>query len=141
MRLLIAWSVAVVLALLAALHLYWGAGGHKGSLAAIPEREGKPLFTPGPLACVAVALLLSLAGLFGLGAVGVLDLRALPQPLMRAGAGLAGAVLLLRAVGDFRWVGFFKRRTGTRFAALDDRVYSPLCLALGAGLLACAASP
>ena len=139
MRLLIAWTVAVVLALLAALHLHWAAGGRSGWIAAIPEREGKPLFTPGPLACAAVALLLSLAGLLALGAVEALDLGPLPQPLVRAGAGLSGAVLVLRAVGDFRWIGFFKRRATTRFARLDTRVYSPLSLALGAGLLACAA--
>lgn len=136
---MIAWTVAVVLGSLAGLHLHWAAGGRTGWIAAVPEREGKPLFTPGPGACAAVALLLSLAGLLALGAAEVLDLAPLPQPLVRAGAGLAGAVLVLRAVGDFRWIGFFKRRADTRFAALDTKVYSPLCLALGAGLLTCAA--
>ena len=43
------------------------------------------------------------------------------------------AAMLLRALGDFRYVGFFKRvRTG-RFAELDTKFYTPLCLALAAG--------
>jgi hypothetical protein len=40
-----------------------------------------------------------------------------------------------RAVGDFRWVGFFKRERGSRFACLDDRIYAPLCVAIGIGAL------
>jgi len=45
-------------------------------------------------------------------------------------------VLLLRAIGDFRLVGFFKRIRGSRFARLDTVLYSPLCLALSAGVVA-----
>jgi catechol 2,3-dioxygenase-like lactoylglutathione lyase family enzyme len=40
-------------------------------------------------------------------------------------------VFLLRAVGDFRLVGFFKRVRGTPFARWDTRLFSPLCVALG----------
>ncbi len=39
----------------------------------------------------------------------------------------AGATVL-------RLVGLFKRITGSSFAWLDTRVYSPLCLTLSAGL-------
>ena len=46
-----------------------------------------------------------------------------------------GVVLLARAVGDFRYVGFFKRVRGSRFATLDSRYFSPLCLILGLGAL------
>jgi hypothetical protein len=42
--------------------------------------------------------------------------------------------LLARAVGDFRYVGFFKRVRDSRFATLDTRVYSPLCFVLAAGV-------
>jgi hypothetical protein len=38
-----------------------------------------------------------------------------------------------RAVGDFNYIGFFKRRRTTAFAGLDTRLYSPLALALGLG--------
>ena len=53
----------------------------------------------------------------------------------RAGAALALG-LLVRAIGDFGYVGFFKRKGGNPFARLDTRVYSPLCLLLAAGTLA-----
>jgi hypothetical protein len=43
-------------------------------------------------------------------------------------------VVVARAVGDFRLVGFFKRVTGTRFARLDSAVFSPLCAAIAVGI-------
>ena len=42
--------------------------------------------------------------------------------------------LLGRAIGEFRYVGFFKRVRGSRFAKLDTVVYSPLCLLLAVGV-------
>ena len=39
-----------------------------------------------------------------------------------------GIVMLVRAVGDFKYVGFFKKIEGTIFAQNDTRYYSPLCL-------------
>lgn len=42
--------------------------------------------------------------------------------------------MLLRGVGEFRYVGLFKRVKGSRFARNDTRFYSPLCLMLAAGL-------
>ncbi|MBX3325917.1 MAG: DUF3995 domain-containing protein [Nitrospira sp.] len=42
-------------------------------------------------------------------------------------------ILLLRAIGDFRLVGFWKRIRKTRFARLDTAVSSPLCLVLAIG--------
>jgi hypothetical protein len=42
--------------------------------------------------------------------------------------------LAARAVGEFKYVGFFKRVRGSRFATLDTWIYSPLCLLLAAGV-------
>ena len=48
--------------------------------------------------------------------------------------------LLARAIGEFKYVGFFKRVRGSRFATLDTFVFSPLCLLLSAGVAAIAGS-
>jgi hypothetical protein len=45
-------------------------------------------------------------------------------------------IFAARALGDFRFVGFTKSVRDSRFARLDTRVYSPLCVLLAA--LACA---
>jgi len=55
-------SVAL-LALIAAVHVYWALGGRAGKSAAIPERNGLPVIEPGALATFAVAIaLLAAAG-------------------------------------------------------------------------------
>jgi Protein of unknown function (DUF3995) len=42
-----------------------------------------------------------------------------------------GAIFLLRALGDFKYVGFFKSIKNTEFGRLDTQFYAPLCLYLG----------
>ncbi len=130
----VAALVACVLFLLSALHVVWGIGGIAGTSAAIPESDGKPLFVPSRLACFAVAFALATAACLVLWCGGVAT-SPLPPALARVGCAGVGAVFVLRAIGDFRFVGFFKRVRGTRFAYWDTRLFSPLCLALGAGAL------
>lgn len=127
-------AVAVVLAVLSVLHVYWGVRGEFGRSAAIPEVDGRPLFVPTRAACFAVAALLAVA--VGLLLIGGRYLPHLgPRWLGTVGPLAVGVVLVARAVGDFKYVGFFKRVHGSRFAVLDSRYFSPLCLALGLGAL------
>lgn len=119
----LAAATAAAFGLLALLHFYWalrGVGAGAGS-AAIPEVEGAPAFRPSKAATAAVGLVL-------LFTAAIVLLRI--EPLLYG----AAAVLALRAVGDFRLVGFFKRVRGSRFSRLDTLLYSPLCLALGLAL-------
>jgi len=44
---------------LAILHLYWAFGGKFGMSAALPELDGVPVFTPGAVATLGVAFVLS----------------------------------------------------------------------------------
>jgi hypothetical protein len=46
-----------------------------------------------------------------------------------------GSVFVLRAIGEFRLVGFFKSVRGTPFAHWDTWLYSPLSLLIGLGAL------
>ncbi len=123
-------ALCVVLVSLSALHVYWALGGRFSSAAAVPEVHGAPAFTPGPVATLAVALLLMAAALV---CAGEGELGGIPKSgLTRLGVWVLAVLFALRAVGDFRLVGFFKRVRGTRFAVLDSRVYSPLCAAISA---------
>ena len=46
------------------------------------------------------------------------------------GLKIIAGVFLVRAIGDFRYVGFFKKIKGTIFANLDTKFYTPLCILL-----------
>ena len=122
-------TFAVIVSTIALLHFYWALGNHKGTLSAVPTRDGQPLFKPSSLATASVGVALLLAAALSLEYIDVFALS-LPPWLTSLGMWTLGAVFLLRAVGDFRYVGFFKRHTNTRFARLDTLFYSPLCLLL-----------
>ena len=121
--------LAIVFAAIALLHFYWALGGSAASMAAIPTVGGKQAFTPSAFATVMVALAFVAAMLVALGQVGFLG-EMVPHWIFRTGLFVISVMFLLRAIGEFRLVGFFKTFTGTPFATMDTWVYSPLCLAI-----------
>ena len=129
----VAFVLAATLAALGLIHLYWVFGGHRGKAIAVPEADGRPVFTPSRWGTLVVA-----AGLFGAAWVSAVAGQLLASPLTRFARPLAfllAALFLARAVGDFRHVGFFKRNRGSAFARMDSMVYSPLCLAMAIAAL------
>ncbi len=131
--------VAMVYVTLAAVHLAWAVSGKVGS-SAIPTIDGRPTFTPGRLTTIAVAAALAAAAITVLLRVGLLA-SPVSSTIVRTGTYILGAVFVLRAIGDFRVVGFFKTVRTTRFATNDTRFFSPLCLGLGGAVLWLAAVP
>jgi hypothetical protein len=125
----------VVLLGLSALHVYWAAGGRRGTDAVIPTVEGRRALNPSPLATIGIAVALAVAGAVTIGSTGALS-AVVPAWLIRSGLVVLSLVFGLRAVGDFRLIGLTKRVKGTRFARLDTQLFSPLCVGLAA---ACAA--
>jgi hypothetical protein len=108
-------AAAVILTLLGALHVYWAAGGSFGKGVTLPTRDGKTVLRPTPMITAIVA-----AGLFAMAAL----------VAARVAVWVPAAIFFLRAIGDFRYIGFFKRIRDSRFAKFDTMFYSPLCLLL-----------
>jgi hypothetical protein len=127
---MISIALAVVLFLLAALHVGWAAGNRIGDSVVIPKVEGRPAFTPSRTATLLVAGAL-LAGSFVALAQGHHIPALLPDGVVQGAAFAAGTAFLLRAVGEFRLVGFFKRVRDTVFARWDSWCFSPLCVLMG----------
>ena len=124
--------VVVVLVSLSLLHVYWGFGGRLAWLSVLPEVESRPLFVPTAAQSFGVATALALAALVLAGAAGLIVVP-VSNGLLRIGSYGVAAVFALRAIGEFRHVGFFKRNRGTRFARMDSWLYSPLCFLIAAG--------
>jgi hypothetical protein len=118
-----------LLVLIAALHVYWALGGHAGKSVSVPEQNGVRVIQPGPLSTLAVALALLIAAGIVATQAGLLFRGRFQPTVFILSVGLA-TVFLARAVGDFRYVGFFKKRVGSKFAHLDTWVFSPLCVLL-----------
>lgn len=133
---ILVWLIAGVLFALSVLHLYWVAGGSVGVAAAIPSDGSQLLFKPGKPGTAMVAVGLALCGWFVLELGNVAGSRLIPEWLFPFGGWLLAGIFIVRAIGDFRWVGFFKKKRGTLFASRDTQIYSPLCLLLGIGIIA-----
>ncbi len=132
---ILAWALTVLFWALAALHVYWALGGGAGSAPVIPTQGGKPVFEPGAGSTLLVALLLLVAGALCLWRAGLLAPE-LPAWIPEAGTVSLAVLFGLRAIGEFRLVGFFKRVRDTPFAWWDTRIFSPLCLLISMGCAA-----
>jgi hypothetical protein len=134
-------TAILILVCLAAIHLYWAAGGKAGKAAATPTAEGRAVMKPSARATAMVAVALCAAAALLALRIGWLALPGFTGDdiFVRIAAWLLAAVFALRAIGDFRYVGFFKRVRDTGFARLDTLAYSPLCAGL-AVLIGIAAS-
>ena len=130
MKLLIALMLMVIFASLAIIHFYWALGGRRSVNAAVPvfADNQQPLFKPGPLPTLIVGLgLLCFAGVILLQ-MNMITVSWVPAQFVRYISWGITAIFILRAIGDFKYVGFFKSVKATDFGRMDSQYYSPLCL-------------
>jgi hypothetical protein len=121
---------SVVFFLLGALHFYWAVGGKWATDEVVPTKPtGEKLFSTSALSCVIVG-----SGLWLFAFVHVVNARLIfvntTLPVIHYATLAMGIVFLVRFVGDFKWVGIFKKVKDTSFGKNDTLYYAPLCLFL-----------
>ena len=129
MNKLLPLAVCLAFVGLALWHFYMALVAASGVTGAVPSVEGKPVFVPTRRATVGVGVVLLLFAVLVAGTGGMVSVGLPAVALSWLSYALAFG-LLARAIGEFRYVGFFKRVRGTKFARLDTLLYSPLCLLL-----------
>ncbi|POY39210.1 DUF3995 domain-containing protein [Solitalea longa] len=116
---------------LAGIHFYWGLGGRWAADAVIPTKGNNvKVFNPKFLECFIVGLGLLAVGLFILTGAGITRFN-LSLTFSKYGLWTIAIIFFLRSVGEFKYVGFFKRIKNTKFGRNDTKYYSPLCLLIG----------
>jgi len=100
----------------------------------VPEIDGKPVYKPRNTDYLDVASALMLSCVI-VAVRGDLMHSPMPETWTQTGTFAVGAVLIARAVGDFRVVGYFKKVRDTPFAEWDTRLFSPVSLMLGIATL------
>ena len=113
----------IIFLIISGFHFYWAFGGTFGIKAVIPQMEGKMAFQPPVLATIFIALAVLISA--------ILSWKPHPNSYAKTliyGNLIIGIVFLIRAIGDFKYVGFFKKVKGSLFAENDSRYYSPLCV-------------
>ncbi|KQC28483.1 DUF3995 domain-containing protein [Flagellimonas eckloniae] len=124
--------ISIVLIFLAVLHFYWAAFGIKDPSKIIPTRiNEKRVMAPGKFGAIIVGIILLFFAFIFINKI----LMYIDSDWTGYVAKGIGILFIVRAFGDFKYVGFFKSAKNSKFSVLDTRYYSPLCLLLGALIL------
>ena len=130
MKTVLARILTLLFTSLSLLHFYWAFGGKWAFEKVLPTNsDGLKLLSPTTTDSVIVGLGLLFFSLFYLFTFKTLKNKYL-RLLKNIGSWAIPILFLVRAVGDFKYLGFFKEVHGTEFAQLDTMLYSPLCLAV-----------
>ncbi len=119
--------LATVFLLLSGVHFYWAMGGKWWLSNALPMNEqGDHVLKPSKVPTTIVGV-----GLLGFGSFYIALFLGTSVSVITSVVGwIIPSVFFLRAIGDFKYVGFFKRVKSTPFSKYDSRFYVPLCLTL-----------
>lgn len=121
--------LVVLFLLLAGLHFYWALGGGWAIDIVVPvNSKGEKVLHASALASLMVGVILAMFAMYYLTCV--VDWITLPLIIHQIIGWLIPCIFLLRAIGDFNYVGFTKRIKDTAFAKLDTKYFSGLCLAI-----------
>ncbi len=121
----------LIFTVLGGFHFYWIFGGIWGLEKVIPTKgnEVNTLSIP-KLATLIVGLVLVFFGLIYLIKSGFTNVQ-VPNWVTNYGYWFIPSIFILRAIGEFKYVGFFKKIKNTEFAKADSKIFSPLCLGIG----------
>lgn len=123
--------LGIILIGLGLIHFNWVIGGKFGFSESLPTKEsGERVLNPKKIDSAIVGIELTIFGIFYVLKSGLIE-YSLPAWIIKYGSWIIPIIFLLRAIGEFRYVGFFKSIKKTEFGKLDTKLFSPLCLAIG----------
>ena len=121
----------VIFILLSILHFYWAFGGRFWYEQVLPtSSNGLHKLNPSTTAGLLIAFGLLFLALVTVANQGTFD-RHIKRTYFHYGTLIIAIIFFLRAIGDFRFVGFFKTVKSTRFGINDTLIFSPLCIFIG----------
>ncbi|KAA0547114.1 DUF3995 domain-containing protein [Bacillus sp. BGMRC 2118] len=126
---LVIGTTSLLFIMIGMLHMYWAFGGKWGVNSVLPTDDDRtqPVLQPRMGGTLFIGLLCFFASVLlfvQLDMITTIQSSPLSKWLCVAG----GIVFLLRAIGEGKYVGFFKKIKHTTFAKQDTTLYSPLCV-------------
>ena len=117
----------IIFSALASIHFYWALGGRWGINEVVPvNTKGEKILNTSALASVMVETILLFFAIYYLNKL--FTLIVFPDVTQQSIGWFIPSIFLARAIGDFNYVGFFKRIRHSTFEKLDTRYFSTLCL-------------
>jgi len=128
---ILALVLSVIFFILSIIHFLWATGSEWSYDKVLPtDNDGKRVLSPRRIDCLIVAVGLLLFSIFYLISSQVVKVD-VPSAVLKYGGWVFPLIFLIRAIGDFKYAGIFKRVKGTTFASWDNRLFTPLCLVIG----------
>lgn len=132
MRIYASIILAIIFFVIAILHIYWVLGGKWGLSGSMPEAMKNHVLSDSKSAVFKTATLGVAAGLFGMMYLflvrGSIVVSPVPANYLLYATYAVLAIFTMRAIGDFKYCGFFKSIKDGDFAKNDSKYFSPLCL-------------
>jgi hypothetical protein len=123
--------LSIVLIGLGLIHFNWVIGGEFGFSESLPTKEnGERVLNPKKIHSTIVGIGLTAFGIFYMLKSGFIEYN-LPEWNMKYVGWAIPILFFLRAIGEFKYIGFFKSVKSTDFGKLDYKLFSPLCLIIG----------
>jgi hypothetical protein len=123
--------LCIIFTALGLIHFNWVIGGKFGLEKSLPTNEnGEKILNSKKIYIAIIGIGLTLLGLFYLIKSGFLEFN-IPDWTIKYIGWIIPIIFLLRAIGDFKYAGFFKRIKDTEFGKWDSKLFSPLCLFIG----------
>ena len=121
----------LILIALGVIHFNWVFGGKFGFRESLPTKEnGERVLNPRKIDSAIVGTGLTAFSVIYALKSGLIDYN-IPEWIMIYGSWIIPILFLLRAIGEFKYLGFFKSVRKTNFGKLDTFFFSPLCLLIG----------
>lgn len=113
------------------IHFLWGSGFNWGIENTLPtDEDGKRILNPRKMDCFIMGFgLLAMASFYFL-MLSMFEIN-LKHWIFSIGQWVIPSIFIVRAIGDFKYVGFSKRIKSTNFSKWDSKLYTPLCLFIG----------
>ncbi|WP_237275758.1 DUF3995 domain-containing protein [Tenacibaculum ovolyticum] len=125
------WIAFLILIFLSIIHFLWSAGVKWGYKAVLPTDEENNLkLKPSKIITIIVAFLLAFSAVLYAIKAKIVTVYFVPNSIVNVGLYIVLVVFFIRSIGDFKYVGFFKKTKNTMFAKNDTKYFSPLCLFL-----------
>lgn len=117
----------IIFSYLGFMHFYWAFGGTYGLKKAIPTRnKNEEGSIPGKPITIFVGLILLFFGSIYFFKTGIIS-SLFSLPFIKICSYIIPSLFFIRVIGDFRYVGLFKKIKETVFAKADSQIYIPLC--------------
>jgi len=127
-QMILSLLLSLIFFILGAIHFNWVFGGKFGFTEALPIKEsGERILNPRKIDSAIVGIGLSAFALLYFLRSGIVDYD-LPEWLLKYAGWIIPSIFILRAIGDFKYIGLFKKVKTTEFGKRDTKLFSPLCL-------------